>query len=101
MLAYTAIAKAASFAMPDEKYGELVAVAIVLKEGQSLNQDELKEFLQDKLSSFKVPVKVFLIPNSQRPRRGKFKDDLWLLIFFNHNYESAWSGFLLFPSSWI
>lgn len=73
MLAHPAVAEAVSFAMPDEKYGELVAAAIVLKEGETLDEAGLKEFLTDKLSSFKVPVKVFFDEKLPKTATGKIQ----------------------------
>jgi acyl-CoA synthetase (AMP-forming)/AMP-acid ligase II len=73
MLAHPAVAEAVSFAMPDEKYGELVAAAIILKEGETLDEAGLKEFLTDKLSSFKVPVKVFFDEKLPKTATGKIQ----------------------------
>jgi len=73
MLSHPAVAEAVSFAMPDEKYGELVAAAIVLKDGQTLDEAALKEFLADKLSSFKVPVRVFFDEELPKTATGKIQ----------------------------
>ena len=73
MLSHPAVAEAVSFAMPDEKYGELVAAAIVLKDGETLDEAGLKEFLADKLSSFKVPVKVFFDEKLPKTATGKIQ----------------------------
>ena len=47
----------------DEMYGQDVGVAIVLKGGQKLRGDELRNWLAEKLAKFKVPKKAgFLWP---------------------------------------
>ena len=61
------MSEAVSFAIPDEMYGQEVAVAVVLNPGQKLNADELKAWVADKLAKFKVPKKVCLILNSNLP----------------------------------
>jgi acyl-CoA synthetase (AMP-forming)/AMP-acid ligase II len=55
---HPAVSEAVSFAVPDELYGQEVGVAIVLKPGASLGQDELRAWVADKLAKFKVPKKV-------------------------------------------
>lgn len=73
MLSHPAVAEAVSFAMTDEKYGEVVAAAIVLKDGQTLDEAGLKEFLADKLSPFKVPVRVFFDTKLPKTATGKIQ----------------------------
>lgn len=73
MLAHPAVAEAVSFAMPHDTYGEVVAAAIVLKEGQQLDENGLKEFLGDKVTSFKVPIKVFFDSKLPKTATGKIQ----------------------------
>lgn len=55
------VSEAVSFAIPDELYGQEVAVAIVPKSGQKITEEELKKWIGDKLAKFKVPKKVSLL----------------------------------------
>lgn len=55
---HPAVSEAVSFAIPDDMYGQEVGVAIVLKNGQKLEQEELRKWVADKLAKFKVPKKV-------------------------------------------
>jgi len=55
---HPAVSEAVSFAIPDEMYGQDIGVAIVLKQGQRLNEEELKKWVGEKLAKFKVPKKV-------------------------------------------
>ncbi|MGY3716861.1 AMP-binding protein [Sutcliffiella cohnii] len=41
--------------VPDEKYGEEVMAWIILEEGQTATQEELKEFCRGKISRHKIP----------------------------------------------
>lgn len=58
---HPAVSEAVSFAIPDEMFGQEVGVAIVLKSGQKLGEDELKKWVADKLAKFKVPKKVLYL----------------------------------------
>lgn len=64
---HPAVFEAAVFGLPDERLGEIVGAAIVLKEGQSLGEAELGEFLREHLASFKIPAHVFF-RDEQLPR---------------------------------
>ncbi|MEO7397284.1 MAG: class I adenylate-forming enzyme family protein, partial [Ilumatobacteraceae bacterium] len=51
--------EAAVFAVPHERLGEEVAVAVLLKAGASLTADELRARVGRTLAAFKVPTQVF------------------------------------------
>nr|BBD50097.1 O-succinylbenzoic acid--CoA ligase [Haliea sp. ETY-M] len=55
---HPAVAEAAVFGVPDERLGEVVATAVVLKDGESLDADALREFLAGHLAKFKIPLHV-------------------------------------------
>jgi acyl-CoA synthetase (AMP-forming)/AMP-acid ligase II len=61
---HPAVAEAVSFAIPDELYGQNIGVAVVLKSGQSVNAQELKDWIGDKLVKFKIPKSVCLSPSN-------------------------------------
>ncbi|MDG2029284.1 MAG: AMP-binding protein [Acidimicrobiales bacterium] len=46
------------FGLPHERLGEELACAIYLKDGASLDGDELRSFLTSRLASFKIPTVV-------------------------------------------
>jgi long-chain acyl-CoA synthetase len=75
---HDAVAEAAVFGVPDERLGEEVAAAIVLREGASMTEEELRTYLAQKLAKFKVPSKIwFLDQPLPRNANGKFvKRDL-------------------------
>lgn len=53
--------------IPDEARGEIVKAWIKLKDGASLTQDKLKEFVKDKLSPMEIP-KVIEFRNQPLPK---------------------------------
>jgi acyl-coenzyme A synthetase/AMP-(fatty) acid ligase len=73
MLSHPSVAEAVSFSIPHEIYGEVVGAAIVLKEGQELDEEGLKTYLADKLASFKVPTKVFFDTTLPKTPTGKIQ----------------------------
>ncbi|KAI1200376.1 AMP-binding enzyme [Nemania serpens] len=70
---HPAISEAVSFAIPDELYGQDIAVAIVLKPGAKLTQDELKHWVSEKLAKFKTPKKVYFTDVMPKTATGKIQ----------------------------
>jgi len=70
---HPAIGEAVSFAVPDEMYGQEVAVAIVLKPGARLGSDELRSWVVERLAKFKVPKKVFFTDVMPKTATGKIQ----------------------------
>ncbi|MEJ5992089.1 AMP-binding protein [Ramlibacter sp. PS3R-8] len=52
---HPAVAECAAFALPDARWGEVVAMAVVLQAGASATAQELAEHLQQRVARFKVP----------------------------------------------
>ena len=55
---HPAVADAALIGQPDEKWGEVGLMVVVLKPGQTTTQNELKAFCQGRLAKFKIPKQV-------------------------------------------
>ncbi len=70
---HPAVAQVVTFALPHDKLGEEVACAVVLKEGQSLDERGLKDFLAARLADFKVPRKVVFLAEIPKGATGKLQ----------------------------
>jgi acyl-CoA synthetase (AMP-forming)/AMP-acid ligase II len=76
LLQHPLVAEAAVFPLKDEMWGEIICAAVVLKEKSTqLTLDQLKEFLEGKISGFKIPKKIFYLDQLPKTELGKVKKD--------------------------
>jgi long-chain acyl-CoA synthetase len=69
----------AVFGLPDAEMGEIVAAAIQLETGATLETDQLNEHLGKKIARYMVPRKTFFVDDLPRDDSGKiFKRKLRL-----------------------
>lgn len=73
LIDHPAVAQAVTFAMPHDKLGEEVAAAVVLEEGQSLDERSLRDFAAKRLADFKVPRKVVFLEEIPKGATGKLQ----------------------------
>jgi acyl-CoA synthetase (AMP-forming)/AMP-acid ligase II len=57
--------------VPDETYGQAVAAVVELREGATLELDELRDFLRAHLSGYKLPRSLTIVPQVPRNATGK------------------------------
>jgi acyl-CoA synthetase (AMP-forming)/AMP-acid ligase II len=57
--------------VPDEKYGQAVAAVVELREGESVELEELRTFLRQHLSGYKLPRSLTVVPQIPRNATGK------------------------------
>ena len=71
LLEHPAVADACVFSRPDREWGESVVAAVVLREGTSLEEGELRAHCAARLAAFKVPKAVDLVDHLPRSETGK------------------------------
>lgn len=69
------VLEACAFAVPDDLAGETVGVAISLKDGASVNAEELRAWCTRHLIREKVPDHWFIVDEIPKTGRGKFNRD--------------------------
>ena len=69
LLGHPAVAQAVAYAIPDAKYGEQVAAAVVV--AGPTTADELRRHCQTQLAAFKVPVSISLVEKIPTGPTGK------------------------------
>jgi acyl-CoA synthetase (AMP-forming)/AMP-acid ligase II len=57
--------------VPDEKYGQAVAAVVELREGQTLELEDLRTFLREYLSGYKLPRTLAVVGQIPRNAAGK------------------------------
>jgi acyl-CoA synthetase (AMP-forming)/AMP-acid ligase II len=69
LMSHPAVRDAVCFGVEDQKYGELVAVAVTL--AQDIKARDLIEHCREQLAAFKVPARIHVLPEIPRTPTGK------------------------------
>jgi len=87
LLTHPAVAEAVCFGVPDAKYGEEVAAAVVLRSEAS--EAELAAHCRERLSAFKVPKTIYLVTQIPRTATGKIQRRVVAAAFANPTARSS------------
>ena len=68
---HPSIQEAAVVGVPDEKLGEEVGAAVVLKKGESLEAADLKSYVKEQVAAYKYPRKVWFVDELPKGPTGK------------------------------
>ncbi|NOX99504.1 MAG: AMP-binding protein [Verrucomicrobia bacterium] len=71
LLQHPDISECAVIGLPDDTWGEMVAVAAVLELGAKLEIDELRRWCRDLMSTYKIPKRLLLVEALPRNAMGK------------------------------
>ncbi len=71
LLQHDAVAEAVCFAVPDEKYGEVVHAAVVLR--GNVDEESIREHCSQHLAGFKVPDVIYIAESLPRTATGKIQ----------------------------
>ncbi len=84
LMGHPAVAEAAVFAIPDEKWAERPMACVVLKEGKNVTREELKKFLEPLFAKFWLPDAYEFVKEIPKTSVGKFKKSVLREQFSNY-----------------
>src|SRR5438067_13866446 len=73
LLRHPAVQEVAVVGLPHERWGEAPCAFVVLKAGQKVTDQELREFAREKLAHFKVPQWVAFVDELPKTATGKIQ----------------------------
>lgn len=83
-LEHPAVKDCAAFGIPDDKFGEAIAMAVELLPGETLDAPTLTAFLKERIAKYKVPKLVDFVDALPREDSGK--------IFKQRLRDPYWQG---------
>jgi oxalate---CoA ligase len=73
LMDHPAVAQVVTFGIPHDKLGEEVGAAVVLREGHSATDKEIREYAATRLADFKVPRKLLIMDEIPKGATGKLQ----------------------------
>ena len=73
LLTHPAVQEAAVVGMPHEKWGESPHAFVVLRNGKSATEQELREFTRARMAHFKVPTAYTILTELPKTATGKIQ----------------------------
>jgi acyl-CoA synthetase (AMP-forming)/AMP-acid ligase II len=73
LMDHPAVVQVVTFAMPHPKLGEEVAAAVVLREGHSVTEKDIRDFAASRMADFKVPRRVIILDEIPKGATGKLQ----------------------------
>ena len=73
LMDHAAVQQCVTFAMPHKSLGEDVAAAVVLHEGSTADEADIRAFVGERLAAFKVPRKVIFLDEIPKGATGKLQ----------------------------
>jgi oxalate---CoA ligase len=73
LMDHPAVAQVVTFGVPHDKLGEDVAAAVVLREGVTCDERELRAFVSSRVADFKVPRRIVFLAEIPKGATGKLQ----------------------------
>ena len=70
---HPSVAQVVTFGMPHDKLGEDIAAAVVLREGATCDERELRAFVGTRVADFKVPRRIIFLEEIPKGATGKLQ----------------------------
>jgi long-chain acyl-CoA synthetase len=71
LMRHPAVQAAAVFGTPHAKHGQEIVAAVILRDGQHADEDELRDFVKTKIAAYKFPRVVRLVDELPLGPSGK------------------------------
>jgi O-succinylbenzoate-CoA ligase len=84
LMAYPGIQNVSVFGQEDNEWGHIVSVAIITEPGINISEAELKEFLTQRISPYKLPKKYYFMKEFPRSPLGKVQKEKLREIIKNY-----------------
>lgn len=84
LLKHPAVVYAAVFGIPDQVKGEQVCAAIKLKDGASISEEEVREYLKQYIAPYKVPSIIVFVDELPLTPSGKIQKTKLQKQMFSH-----------------
>jgi acyl-CoA synthetase (AMP-forming)/AMP-acid ligase II len=68
---HPAITEVTVIGLPDPRWGETVTAAVILKDGNVLSLEEMKDFCRGKIASYKIPKIIKMVDKIPKNETGK------------------------------
>jgi long-chain acyl-CoA synthetase len=68
---HPAVREAAVLGVPHDEYGEEVGAAVALKEGESVSEQELRDYVKEQVAAYKYPRVVWFVDDLPKGPTGK------------------------------
>jgi acyl-CoA synthetase (AMP-forming)/AMP-acid ligase II len=73
LMDHPAVLQVVTFGIPHDKLGEEVGAVVVLREGMSATERELRDFVAGRVADFKVPRKLLFMDEIPKGATGKLQ----------------------------
>ena len=73
LMDHPAVQQVVTFALPHPKLGEEVAAAVVLRDGQTATEKDIRAFALERLADFKAPRKIVIMDEIPKGATGKMQ----------------------------
>ncbi len=73
LMDHPAVEQVVTFGIPHDKWGEEVGAVVVLREGLSASERDLREFVGARAADFKVPRKILFMDEIPKGATGKLQ----------------------------
>jgi acyl-CoA synthetase (AMP-forming)/AMP-acid ligase II len=71
LLSHPSVDDAVVFGLPDRRFGEVVSAMVAPASGATIDVDELRTFVDERLAGYKKPRHIFVRPSLERTLTGK------------------------------